>query len=104
LRLAPAGADIRFVRGDVEPVHREMAEAANGRNIWIVGGGDLAGQFYDRGLLDEIHVQICSVTLGAGKPLLPRKITSPPLELVSVRAIGTGFAELMYKVPRSTKD
>jgi dihydrofolate reductase len=63
-----------------------------------VGGGDLAGQFHDHGLLDEIHVQIGSVTLGAGKPLLPRSITSPPLRLMSVRAVGTGFAELVYEV------
>lgn len=97
------GADIRFVRGDVRPVHEAMAKAAAGKNIWIVGGGDLVGQFYDQGLLDEIHVQIGSVTLGAGKPLLPRKITSPPLRLRSARAIGTGFAELVYEVPRESQ-
>src|SRR4051812_5029330 len=94
-------ADVRFVRGDVRPVHRDMARAAGGKNVWIVGGGDLAGQFYDAGLLDEIFVQIGSVTLGAGKPLLPRVITNPPLRLVSVRAVGSGFAELHYVVPRS---
>ena len=95
-----SGADIRFVRGDVRKVHDEMKTAAGGRNIWIVGGGELAGQFYDHGLLDELFVQIGSVTLGAGKPLLPRAITSPPLRLMSVRAVGTGFAELHYEVPR----
>ena len=88
------------MRGDVLPVHRAMVEEAGGKNVWIVGGGELAGQFYDRGLLDELHVQVGSVTLGAGKPLLPRTITSPPLRLVSVRAVGTGFAELRYDVPR----
>jgi dihydrofolate reductase len=95
------GADVRFVRGDVRPVHREMVAAAAGRNVWVVGGGDLAGQFHDAGLLDELFVQIGSVTLGAGKPLLPRRITSPPLRLVSVKAFGTGFAELHYEVPSS---
>jgi dihydrofolate reductase len=94
------GADIRFVRGDVRPVHQAMVAAAAGKNVWIVGGGELAGQFYDHGLLDELFVQVGSVTLGAGKPLLPRAITSPPLRLVSVRAVGTGFAELHYEVPR----
>ncbi len=94
------GADIRFAQGDVRPVHREMVVAAGGKNVWIVGGGDLAGQFYDHGLLDELFVQIGSVTLGAGKPLLPRKITSPALRLLSVKAVGTGFAELHYDVPR----
>lgn len=99
LRGVP-GADVRFVNGDVRPVHRAMVEAAAGKNVWIVGGGDLAGQFHDAGLLDEIFVQIGSVTLGAGKPLLPRAITQPPLRLVSVTAVGTSFAELHYEVPR----
>ena len=94
------GADIRFVRGDVRPVHREMAQAAKGKNVWLVGGGELVGQFYDHGLLDAIFVQVGSVTLGSGKPLLPRNITSPALQLISARALGTGFAELHYEVPR----
>jgi dihydrofolate reductase len=99
-RLPPVtGADIRQARGDVRPVHADMAQAAAGKNIWIVGGGELAGQFYDHGLLDELFVQVGSVTLGVGKPLLPRAITSPPLRLVSVKAVGTGFAELHYEVP-----
>jgi dihydrofolate reductase len=95
------GADIRLVQGDVRPVHAEMVTAAGGKNVWVVGGGGLAGQFYDHGLLDELIVQIGSVTLGAGKPLLPRAITSPPLRLKSVRQVGTGFAELHYEVPRA---
>lgn len=97
---AVAGADIRWVQGDVGPVHREMTMAAKGKNIWIVGGGELAGQFYDAGLLDELIVQVGSVTLGTGRPLLPRSITSPALRLISAQAIGTGFAELRYAVPR----
>ena len=100
LPLVP-GADIRFVRGDVRPVHTAMVAAAAGRNVWIVGGGELAGQFHDAGLLDEMFVQVASVTLGAGKPLLPRSITSPPLRLVAVKAVGTGFAELHYEMPRT---
>lgn len=92
------GADVRFVRGDVRPVHDEMARVAKGKNIWLVGGGDLVGQFHDQGLLDEMFVQIGSVTLGAGKPLLPRSIVTPPLRLVSVRQVGEGFAELHYEV------
>jgi dihydrofolate reductase len=95
------GADIRWAQGDVRPVHAEMARAAGGKNIWLVGGGELVGRFYDHGLLDELFVQVGSVTLGAGKPLLPRAITSPPLRLVSARAIGSGFAELQYDVPRA---
>jgi dihydrofolate reductase len=102
-RTLPAipGANLHFVRGDVRPVHAAMCSAAgNDKNLWIVGGGDLAGQFYDAGLLDELIVQMGSVTLGKGKPLFPRRLTSPPLTLVSVRQMGTGFAELRYQVPK----
>lgn len=99
LREVP-GADVRFVRGDVRPVHREMVEAARGKNIWIVGGGDLVGQFHDHGLLDEITVDFASVTLGVGAPLLPRRIITPPLRLTSVRSYGTSFARLTYEVPK----
>jgi dihydrofolate reductase len=94
------GADIRFVRGDVRRIHKQMLAAAAGRNVWIVGGGDLVGQFHDAGLLDEIIVQVGSVTLGRGKPLLPRRIVTPALQLESARRIGSGFAELRYRVPR----
>jgi dihydrofolate reductase len=95
-----AGANLRFVRGDVREVHAEMRAAASGKNIWIVGGGDLAGQFYDAGLLDEILVQLGSVTLGKGKPLFPRRVLSPRLRLVSVRQLGPGMAELSYEVAK----
>ena len=96
------GADLRFVQGDVRPVHAQMQAAAAGRNRWVVGGGDLAGQFLDAGLLDEIIVQVGSVTLGRGKPLLPRRLTQPPLQLVSATRVGPGFAELRYSVVRRT--
>jgi dihydrofolate reductase len=100
LASAP-GANLVFVRGDVRPVHAAMKAAAGTGNLWIVGGGDLAGQFHDAGLLDEVIVQVASVTLGRGKPLFPRRVTSPPLRLESVRQVGTGFAELRYTVPRT---
>jgi dihydrofolate reductase len=93
------GADIRFVRGAIKPVHAEMCAAAGGRNLWVVGGGDLAAQFHDAGLLDEAIVQVASVTLGRGRPLFPRRVTDPPWQLVAVRMIGPGLAELRYRLP-----
>jgi dihydrofolate reductase len=92
------GANIRFVKGDVRHVHDEMRVAAGAKNIWIVGGGDLAGQFHDAGLLDELIVQIGSVTLGRGKQLFLRRVLSPTLRLVLVRQLGVGMAELRYEV------
>lgn len=99
-RTLPAidGANIEFASGDVRTVHTAMRAAAGDRNLWIVGGGDLAGQFYDAGLLNEIIVQIGSATLGKGKPLFPRTALYPALKLQSVQQMGSGMAELRYHV------
>jgi dihydrofolate reductase len=99
LRPVP-GEDIRFVEGDVRPVHEDMLKAAGEQDVWVVGGGELAGQFYDAGLLDEIVVTIASVTLGSGMPLLPRRIVTPPLILTYVQQHGEGFVTLKYTVPK----
>jgi dihydrofolate reductase len=96
------GPDIRFVSGDVGPVHQEMVKAAEGKNVWLVGGGDLVGQFHDQGLLDEVIIGMASVFLGSGAPLLPRKIVTPPLQLLEVTQFGTDFAMLRYAVGRSS--
>lgn len=100
-RQLPAipGAAIRFVNGDVLAVHREMTAAAAGRNIWIVGGGDLVGQFADHGLLDDILLSVAPVTLGAGAPLLPRRLESAALTLTECTNDGT-FAFLTYAIAK----
>src|SRR5215217_5351401 len=94
------GPDIKFVSGDVGPVHEEMVKAAEGKNLWLVGGGDLVGQFHDQGLLDEVIIGMASVFLGSGAPLLPRRIVTPPLQLLEVTKYGADFAMLRYAIPR----
>lgn len=91
------GAALSFVSGDVRPVHAAMTVAAAGKNIWIVGGGDLAGAFADAGLLDELILGVAPVTLGAGAPLLPRRLTSDRLTLTATEQRGQ-FAYLTYAV------
>jgi len=91
------GVDIRFASGDIRAVWPRISESAGHRDVWIVGGGDLAGQFADAGLLDEIRVSVAPATLPSGKPLLPRRIGADRLELTAVRQAGA-FAELTYAV------
>ncbi len=67
-------ADITFTADPVPQVHRAMVTAAGERDVWLVGGGDLVGQFHDHGLLDDVLVSFAPVTLGAGMPLLPRHV------------------------------
>ena len=82
------GVDIHLVSGDVRPVYEEMVAALPGTNIWLVGGGELVGQFDDAGLLDEVWLGMRPVFLGAGAPLLPRQITTKRLTLREVRHSG----------------
>ena len=97
---AVPGADIRFVKGDVRPVHKDLVAAAGKKNVWIVGGGELVGQFHDQGLLDEITVTCAPVILAGGAPLLPRRIVTPPLKLISTKTFGGIFVSLKYEVQR----
>ncbi len=91
------GARLLFVSGAVAPVHDAMTTAANGRNVWLVGGGELVGQFADQGLLSQIILSVAPVLLGSGAPLLPRRLAATELTLMESRQDGS-FAYLSYAV------
>lgn len=95
---AVPGADIRFVSGDVAPVHAQMVEAAAGKNVWLVGGGELVGQFADVELLDEIILGVGSVFLGGGGATAPAPSHPPRLRLISATPDGEDFVTLRYAV------
>jgi dihydrofolate reductase len=90
-------ADIRFTAAEVTEVHGQMVAAAGDGDVWIVGGGDLAGQFADHGLLDEVVVAIAPVTLGGGAPLLPRRLELTRTE----EAVNGEFVCVRYDVVRT---
>lgn len=98
-RSLPAipGADVRFASGSVVDAWPAIRDAAGELDVWIVGGGDLAGQFADAGLLDELRISLAPATLDGGKPLLPRRLGADRLHLMSVKQMGQ-FAELVYAV------
>jgi dihydrofolate reductase len=91
------GANLTFVSGDVQPVHKAMVEAAGGTNVWLVGGGELVGAFADHGLLDELILGVAPVMLGAGASVLPRRLLSTRLRLVEVERNGQ-LVQLTYAV------
>ena len=93
------GADIRFHDGPVADIHPEMVDAAGDRDLWVVGGGPVASDLVDAGLLDELWVTIVPVVLGAGKPLFSRPIDRA-MRLLGTRTFGTGMFELRYALAR----
>lgn len=76
----PDGADVRLVSDGVADAFPEIAESAAGADVWVVGGGDLAGQFADAVPLDEVWVQYAPLTLGEGRPLLTLRLQSEPID------------------------
>jgi dihydrofolate reductase len=95
-----AGADIRMSQGDVVSLHEEWVAAAGGKNIWIVGGGVVAAQVADAGLLDEILLTTMPVVLGAGAPLLPVSGVTGVFELVSTQLFPSGAIGAVYRTRR----
>jgi dihydrofolate reductase len=100
LRQPPGGEAVKVVGAPVTELHDEMIAAAGERDLWVIGGGNVASQFADEGLLDEIVVTVVPVVLGEGKPLFDRRVPGGPMQLLGTRAWDSGMVELRYEIRR----
>lgn len=98
----PPGADVRVVNTPVADLYPELRAAAGERDLWVVGGGNVASQFAGEGLLDELIVTVVPVVLGEGKPLFDERLPGGPLELTGTRPYSNGMVELRYSVTPPT--
>lgn len=94
----PPGADVTFFQGHIGQLDAELRETAGDRDVWLVGGGDLAAQFANLGLLDELRITYVPVLVGSGKRLLPVAGASRPLTLMGTTAFPGGAVEHVYRV------
>jgi dihydrofolate reductase len=92
------GVDVRIVDGSVGELYDEMAAAAGDGVLWVVGGGGVASQFAEEGRLDEVHLTVVPVVLGAGKRLFERPLPGGPARLTGTRTFENGMVELRYDV------
>ncbi len=92
--------DVRIENASVRELYERMMESAGDGNLWIVGGGNVASQFADAGLLDEVLVTVVPVVLGRGKPLFDRGLPGGPLQLTAVKPHSNGMVALSYRVGR----
>lgn len=65
------GRSVQAFDGEVAELHPTLVAAAAGKDVWVIGGGDIAAQFVAAGLVDELVVSYAPCTLGAGSPVLP---------------------------------
>jgi dihydrofolate reductase len=65
------GHPVQAFDGDVADLHPKLVSAAAGKDVWVVGGGEVAAQFVAAGLIDEMIVTYTPCSLGGGSPVLP---------------------------------
>lgn len=97
----PDGVDVKVVNSPVADLFEEMTAAAGDRKLWVVGGGNVASQFADAGLLDEVWVTVVPVVLGTGKPLFDRRLPGAPMRLTAALPRPSGMIELRFDVRAS---
>jgi len=65
------GHPVQTFDGDLADLHPKLVSAAAGKDVWVVGGGDVAAQFVTAGLIDEMIVTYAPCSLGGGSRVLP---------------------------------
>lgn len=92
----PSG--VEFVTGEIGPYISRLREQP-GKDIWLMGGGELIASCLDAGVIDEFVVTVAPVFIGDGIPLIARRHRHVPLDLRSVERFDDGVVQLRYGVP-----
>jgi dihydrofolate reductase len=93
---APSG--VEFVSGAIGPFVSRLREHA-GKDIWLMGGGELIASFLDERAIDEFIISVAPVFIGDGIPLMARRHRHVPMDLHSVERFEDGLVQLRYRVP-----
>ncbi|HET7457360.1 MAG TPA: dihydrofolate reductase family protein [Gemmatimonadaceae bacterium] len=89
---------VEFVREPIGPFVARL-RALPGKDIWLMGGGELIAAFLDEGAIDEFVISVVPVFIGDGVPLIARHQRHVPLELLSTERFEDGLVQLHYRVP-----
>ena len=92
---APSG--VEFVNGAIGPIVSRLREHP-GKDIWLMGGGELIASFLDEHAIDEFVISVVPVFIGDGIPLVARRPCHVPLDLLSVESFEDGLVQLRYHV------
>jgi dihydrofolate reductase len=97
-----AVAGIEFVSEPVKAFARRIRRAP-GKNIWMMGGGELIASFLDAGEIDEFDIHVMPVFIGKGIPLVAPRHRDVALRLRTARKFPDGVVRLRYEVKASTQ-
>jgi dihydrofolate reductase len=102
-RTPPASVPpgVEFISGGIGTFARRLREQ-KGKNIWMMGGGEIIASFLDEGAIDEFVISVVPVFIGDGIPLIARRHRDVPLTLRSVQRFPDGVVQLHYQVGQGT--
>jgi dihydrofolate reductase len=92
---APAG--VQFVREPIKAFAGRIRNQA-GKNIWMMGGGEIIGSFLDEEAIDEFIITVVPMFIGEGIPLIAPRHREVPLRLLSFQRFPDGVVQLHYGV------
>jgi dihydrofolate reductase len=95
-KVAPG---VQFVSEPVKTFARRL-HATRGKNIWMMGGGELIASFLDAGEIDEFDIHIIPTLIGDGIPLIAPRHRDIELRLLSARKYPDGAVRLRYAVDK----
>ena len=89
--------NVEFVCEPIGPWLHRLREQP-GKNIWLMGGGELIASFLDEGAIDEFVISVVPVFIGDGIPLIARRHRQIELDLLSTERFDDGLVQLHYRV------
>lgn len=89
--------DVEYVNPDLKLFIDELKKKP-GKDIWLSGGGDLAGSFMRAGLIEELRLAVQPVLLGDGISLFSGEFPQRNLRLLNCRQFSSGVLGLTYSV------
>lgn len=99
-RPADAPPGVEWVSSALGAFVRQLRDEP-GKNIWLMGGGDLIASLLDENVIDEFVITVTPAFIGDGIPLIARRHRHVPLHLLSTERFDDGVVQLHYRVPSS---
>ena len=91
--------EVQFVSEPVKKFTQRLRSTA-GKNIWLMGGGELIASFLDAGEIDEFDIHVIPTLIGKGIPLVAPRYRDVPLRLRSAKKYPDGAVRLRYHLAR----
>jgi len=90
---------VEFVKEPIKQFAQKL-RAQPGKDIWMMGGGEITAAFLDEGEIDEFSIHVIPVLIGEGIPLIAPRHRNINLELLSTKKFSDGVVHLNYRVDK----